>query len=300
MRTWQRLLVAASLGACPALVLGQTVRNLIDAGNQAYAAGRYADALQQYEAAVAASAEWTAELLHNQAAALFHLGRLEDARALWSEALTLKDAAFEARTHYNLGNCDYAEALRADDPTAGQQVLEKLSTAAEHYRTALQMDPTLHDARANLELAQLLKRQLEQQMQNQPQNQSCDGDPQDQPDQQPSSQPSDPQQQQDASPSQQPSEGQPQQDQPPESEQNQPSPETEQPPETQPAQPPPQPETQPAESQPASAQSEPQDVRMSREEAERLMQMIRDAEKARREALARQRAARYDPAERDW
>jgi hypothetical protein len=39
---------------------------------------------------------------------------------------------------------------------------------------------------------------------------------------------------------------------------------------------------------------------LTREQAERLLQMIRDAEKARRERLAQQRAASQKPVERDW
>jgi hypothetical protein len=39
---------------------------------------------------------------------------------------------------------------------------------------------------------------------------------------------------------------------------------------------------------------------MSRQEAERLLQKIRDAEKARRELLRQRERSRHKPVDRDW
>jgi len=289
------------------------VREAARRGNEHYAAGRYAEALDAYAQATNQPADKppAAELLHDRAAALFKLGRIAEARALWSQAKGLKDAAFEGRTEYNLGNCEYVDALAAAQRRDMPKALELLGQAAERYRDALRLDPTLADARANLELAQLLRRQIEEQRQNQPQSQPSSR-PQSQPQSQPASRPgkqqsqstqsttspsSQPQSQPSSQPESQPSsrpESQPgQQDQQqsqPQSDQEQ---ENQRNAESQPAS---------AESQPAEEQSgeQPPGTQMTREQAERLLQMVRDAEKARREMLARQRMSRQKPVDRDW
>jgi Ca-activated chloride channel family protein len=283
------------------------VRDLVRQGNAHYAAGRYAEALKSYEEAVAGTAHSPPELLHDLAAAHFKLGQLDEARDLWVRIKEAGDAGLEARTRYNLGNCDYAEALAAA-PKNPQQALDRLGTAAEQYRAALGLDPGLADARANLELTQLLKKQIEEQTQKQPQSQpSKDQQKQDTQKQDSSSQPSSQssqsqpsqQDQQNQSASSQPSQTQPaQQSDSSEQQQNQEQ-QQEQPEES----PQSQPQAMPAETQPSSA-PQPSDgspvIHLSREQAERLLQMIRDAEKARREKLAQQRSAGQKKVERDW
>jgi tetratricopeptide (TPR) repeat protein len=292
------------------------VREAARRGNEHYAAGRYAEALDAYAQATSQPADKPppAELLHDRAAALFKLGRIAEARALWSQAKGLKDAAFEGRTEYNLGNCEYVDALAAAQRQDMSKALELLGQAAERYRDALRLDPTLADARANLELAQLLRRRIEEQRQNQPQSQPSSR-PQSQPQSQPASQPGEQQSQSTQSttsassqPQSQPSsqpESQPDQQKENEAQEDQ---RQSQSPESQP-QSDEQNDQRNAESQPASAESQPAEeqsaeqapgVQMTREQAERLLQMVRDAEKARRDMLARQRMSRQKPVDRDW
>lgn len=291
------------------LAAADAPRDLIQRGNDHYQAGRYAEALEAYEQAREQFGDaYSAELLHNQAAAHFKLGRIDEARELWVRAATLKDAAFEAAARYNLGNCDYADALRAVESQDVPGALELLDRAGEQYRDAIRLDPDLTNARANLELAEMLKEQIKQQTTTQPQSQpssqpqqqehqqqdqsssqpssqpSQQGDQTDQQDQSPATQPtSQPEQQPQTQPSQEP-ESQPEQEQ-----QDQPSP-TSQPRES--------PQTQPADAQPQDQQ--PVELRMTPEEAERLLQMIRDAEQARRRVLRQREAAGHRPVERDW
>jgi Ca-activated chloride channel family protein len=289
-------------------VFAGDVRDLVRQGNEHYAAGRYAEALKSYEQAAAGTPHPAPELLHDLAAAHFKLGQLDEARDLWVRIKEAGDSGLEARTRYNLGNCDYADALAAAQQNP-QHALDLLGTATDQYRTALQLDPNLTDARANLELTQRLKKQIEEQTQNQPQSQPSKNeqqkDQQKQSSSQSSSQPSasqpteDQQTQQDQSASTQPSQTQPAQDQ--QQEQKDREQQKEQP-EEQPA-PQSQPQTRPAETQPAP-QPQPGDeskaVHLSREQAERLLQMIRDAEKARREKLIQQRTVGQKKVERDW
>jgi len=318
-RSLQRAGAVLLLAVLPATLRAESPRELIQKGNADYAAGRYAEALKNYQQASAAAAGQTPEVLHDLAAAQFKLGQIDEARDLWTRIKESGDAAFEARTRYNLGNCDYAEAL-SRAPQDAKKALAKLAEAAQQYRAALRLDPTHTDARANLELTQRLKQQIEEQQKDQ--QQSPSSQPQSQPsdpNQQPSTQPSQPQSQPSQSSQSQPTQQDQQkqsaadqqdpnqaQTQPSESEdeeqQNreaQKNPPQEQPTETQPAA-----ETQPtsATTQPAGEpqEGEPKAMLLPREQAERLLQMIRDAEKARREKLARDRAAKQKPVDRDW
>lgn len=331
-----RRVIGLVVSLCVSVAFAATWREQIAAGIAHYEAGRYEEALAAFEqAATAAPPAATAELLHNRAAAQFKLGKIEDARELWVQAAAQRDAAFEARARYNLGNCAYSDAQRAAESGDLTGALQRLDSASEHYRDALRLDPGFSSARANLELAQKLKRELKEQAENQsqpssqpdsqpssqpqsqpssqPQEQSdqqessdqqdsqSQSQPSSQPQSQPATQPRDDQQQTDqpqSQPATQPQEGNPQEE--PEEPQSQPADQPE--PQSQPA---PQPaETQPADSQPSGDES-PQalpNIQLTREEAERLLQRIRDAEaKRRRELLRRQiEMQKPRPVERDW
>jgi Ca-activated chloride channel family protein len=302
-RAWCGLLAGLTLGVALA---ADPAHELVAKGNGDYAAGRYAEALAAYEQA-ASQTRPSPELLHDMAAANFKLGKLDAARDLWVRLKDTGDAAFAARTRYNLGNCDYADALAAAQQNP-QAALQHLAVAAEQYRAALRLDPQFADARANLELTQLLKQQIEEQSQQQPQSQPSGDQSQEQQDQQQQSPPSQPSSQPQSQPSRQQQEqsaqSQPAESQPAPQPESQPGdePDDEQPegepppPTTQPEMPPP--ETQPAGEQQQAGEASP--IQMSREQAERLLQMIRDAEKARREKLAQQQMAKQKPVDRDW
>jgi Ca-activated chloride channel family protein len=275
-------------------------RQLIDQGNKCFEAGRYAEALEAYDQiGNKPAAAIAAELLHDRAAAHFKLGQTDDARELWVRAAGLKDEPFEAAARYNLGNCDYADALKALKAQDANAALELLGRALQQYRDALRLDPARLDARANFELAAQLKKQIEEQAQQQPQSQPSPGqkenneqrEQQGQSSSQPSTQPSQSEQRdQSKQGKDQEQEQQPSQQQP-----------TTQP-ETQPA-PKPQPASQPQTMEGEEEQEEPQPmvpIEMTREEAERLLQMIRDAERQRRAILRAREAAGQKPVDKDW
>jgi Ca-activated chloride channel family protein len=281
-----------------------------------FAAGRYEQALQACdEAPEPPTPALRAELLHGRAAALYKLGRLDDARETWVRAAGLKDAPFEAEARYNIGNCHYAAALHAleDQPANVNEVLALLDQAIEQYLDAVRLDPGLSSARANLELAAKLKREIREQSTTQPSSQPSVEPQPDSPSSRPDEPASQPSSQPDPSSGDASSEGSESQDQAPQSQpasESQPaeSPSSTQPadsqPETQPASDPasqpaeqPQPQTQPA------AESQPVDpnalLPLTPEEAQRLLQMVRDAERARREQL-RARMASPQPVKQDW
>lgn len=291
-----RLLMALGLALSGvALAAASPPDDLIAQGNAHFQAGRYAEALEAYEQlGEQPEPRVLAEVLHNRAAAHFKLGHYGEARELWVRAASLRDAAFEARCRYNLGNCDYAEALAATQKQQVQQALELLDRAAAQYRDALRLDPTLQSARANLELAARLKERLEKLAERQPQSQpSQQREQSDQSTSQPSSQPA-------SRPTSQPRE-------PDSGQQGEPREEpSREPPSTQPASQP-TPQTQPSrQPRPEQAEQEQQEdrppvpIELTPEEAERLLQLIRDAERERRAMLRAREAARYRPVDKDW
>ncbi|MCG3128046.1 MAG: hypothetical protein CHACPFDD_02920 [Phycisphaerae bacterium] len=297
------------LSAAPAHA-GETPRDAMRRAAEAYAAGRYAEAAEILEKVPESGRrEDDADLLHNRAATLFKLGRVPDARELWVRAAAMRDPRFEAQCTYNLGNCDYAEALAGAQSGDVPGAIERLNRAAARYRDALRIDPALDNARANLELAHQLVEQLKQQSTTQPQSQSQPSSQGDGQQSQPSSQPSSQSQpssdqsgeggQQDDSQQQssQPSESQPSQE--PESEpQDESSNDNSSADEQQPQQP----QSQPADSQPSPEEQfePPPGVKLTREEVEQLLQRVREAERKRRLELQRREAARYQPVDKDW
>ncbi len=271
-------------------------REIIGQGNELYAAGKYAEALERYASIERPDPRVAAELLFDQAAAHYMTGQLDEARELWTRAAPLRDARFEAACRYNLGNCDYAAALQAlqkQDTAAAGAAIEK---AMANYADALRLRPDFTDARANLELAAQLKKMIEQIQQQQQQQQS--------------GQKNEDQQKQDQQSCDQPSQGDQQQNKRQQSDsQDQQSPDQPRPDQQQSPQQ--QDQSQADEQQTAGQQPDQAEqrneqsgrkmkVQMTREEALRLLQRIRDAERQRRQMLRRLEAAKQKPVEKDW
>lgn len=315
------------IGLLAAPARAEDPRTLIQAGNEHFAAGRYEQAREAYQQAeVPEVPAYQLDLRHNQAAAAFKLGRTDEARELWTRIASQGDVGFEARARYNIGNCDYQDALAAAQPPAeGEEPVERgnplelLDRAIANYRDALRLDPSLDNARANLELAARFKKELEEQSEDQQQDgEDQDGEPGDegeegdeqQQDQESQdgegedSEQSDGEQSDQQDPSDQEQDGQdgeqnqtsedPEQDGAQDKSSEQPEEQAEQKPETGEQQPP-----EPAEAESAEPQQT-QPLRLSKEEAERLLQMIRDAEQQRRAALRAREAAKHQPVEKDW
>jgi Ca-activated chloride channel homolog len=137
----------------------------VEEGNALYRAGQYEAALAEY-ATAAKLVPGMAEIALNQGNAWFR--RFEYDRALehYLEALNTLDPYVASRVRYNLGVVKYRQAL--DAMQSFQDALTETRSAIEYYRDSLRLDPNLHDARYNLELAyDLLRRIGEQQVQGQ-------------------------------------------------------------------------------------------------------------------------------------
>ena len=253
-------------------------------------AGKFAEALEGFRKAEVMFPD-SAELAYDQAVAHYRLGDLERARESFSRALSTRDLALEQKVKFNLGNCAYAEAL--ERLTDLQGAIDRLRLAIAHYRDALELDPGDDDARANIETAHLLikdlldkKKQQEQEKEKQQQD----------PTSQPTSQPSQDQQCDQGQDQQQDEQGE-RKDQNKQQagqdgdekkqEQQQQQGELEQ--------------ANQEQRQEQAARLEPRDPRnMSREEADRLLQAVRDKERQRRDEQHRRRQVGRPPVDRDW
>jgi Ca-activated chloride channel family protein len=251
---------------------------------RALEAGEYQKALDGYREAAVEFPD-SPELAYNQAIARYRLRDFEKARELFNQALSTRDLGLEAGIKFNLGNCAYAEALEHLENL--EEAIDKLRLAISHYRDALELNPDDDDARANIETAQLLikdliDKQKQQQEQQQQQQQKQDQPQQDQ---------QQPDQQQNDNPTSQPSQDQKQQDQQKQQGEKQPQPDEGQ-----------QDQSQEDEQQSQAAQQEPaqEQRQLNPEEADRLLQAVRDKERQRRDQLRRRLPVQRVPVDKDW
>lgn len=269
-----------------------------------------------------------AERLYNAGVSMYRASEFALARELFAAAAERAKAGVAARSMYNRGTTSYAEALRAmqgaqdaapagppgesESPDPLGETIKSLERSLRELKDAVRADPTDADARANAELAHRVLKDLKQQQQ---QQQSGDQD-------QEQNQQQDPQQNQDGDPQEsgqgeQPNEreqdGQQDQQQPQDGQQSDSNREgdrkeqsdgkpREEPREESGKEPEPKTEPNPDAKQTneSGEKSAERPKPMTRQEVERLLQRIRDKERARLiERMERERA-RTQPAPKDW
>jgi tetratricopeptide (TPR) repeat protein len=143
----------------------------VERGNRLFRAGKYADAVEAYRAALA-DGEESPTLRYNLGTALLKLGRYEEAEEQLRAALEQVDPATRDRAYHNLGQRYLEDARQSGEPEAS---LALYDAAVESYRQALRLSPDDPDTKWNYELS--LRERDEQQ-------QSGGGGGQDQQDQQ--------------------------------------------------------------------------------------------------------------------
>ena len=270
---------------------------------EAFGGERYTDALELYDRLRDRYPD-APEIPYNMGIAAYRGGDLDRAAELFNEALRLGgDPDLRSRSAYNLGTTAFRRALEptpqplSESMTQLDDATQDLLASLRHYRDALDANPGDLDAQANGELAQRWLEQLEQmkqQLEQQQQQQQEQPDQQEQQERDPDQDQENPQQSQSQENSEQ---GQDEQ------QQQQPQAEPEEGEQEQQAQPSESGEEQPDQEQQTeqpSAGEEAQEKPMSREEAERLLQGVRDKEQQRRRDLARQEALQQPPVDKDW
>ncbi len=144
----------------------------INAANTLLRDGKVDEALDVYRTIVPVEQQRD-ELSYNIAVAEYRKGNIDAAEKLFTDVVGTDSLTIAADSRYNLGNCQYAGALKVaeqDKPAA----IELLRKAIANYRGALRGKPNNPDARANIELAGELIRRLEQEQKNEDQQQKED------------------------------------------------------------------------------------------------------------------------------
>jgi len=155
------------------VVTADEVYSKTKAANNLYKQGKYEEALKLYEDALLLSPSEN-NLKMNKGSAQYQLHDYDGAEKSYEGALSAKDKKTRAIAHYNMGNI----LVRKGDQMMQQgnnQAQEDYKKALDHYIQSLDLNPSDHDAKWNLQLAhQRIK--LAQQQQQQQQNKS-DGKP---------------------------------------------------------------------------------------------------------------------------
>ncbi len=280
------LLIVVACVFAPASAQEEDARALVSRANAAFAGENYQAALDAYREAEVTHPE-SPELAYNQGVAQFKLGDYDAAKDAFSRALRTRDLALEAKIKFNLGDVAYASALeKMSNP---QEAIDLLKAAMGRYRDAIALDPEDEDARTNIEMSQLLikdlldklKKEQEEQQQGQ-QNQQGEQDQEKQNQEKQDQQEGDQQDQQDGDPDQK---GEQQKDE----EQKQNGDQQQQ-----------QQQLEQQEQEPGDEQQQKAGKEMTEEEADRLLQAVRDKERQRRDEKARRVRARRVPVLKDW
>jgi Ca-activated chloride channel homolog len=264
----------AARGPVAALVLAALSVGWLDPTAKAregvalYKEGKFAEAAQSWNEALVDTPE--APALHYDLGGAFYRQQQWD-QALASFGKVPTDAGADpkrtARTWYNVGNTRVRQG-EASEKEKPQEALQQWGEALVAYRRALTADPSLTDAKYNLELVAkkvaALEEKLKQQQEQQPQDQPKDQQPQDQPKDQQNEQQKDQQKQQDQNQAKEDEQQPPQDGQ----QEQQPKPEDGQPDEPQPQpgeQGEPQPPEEPEEAQEPEGEPRPEDQQQAGE-----------------------------------
>lgn len=121
----------------------------VEKGNRLFRAGKYAEAVEEYRAALR-DGDDSPVLRYNLGTALLELGRYDEAEEHLQAALEAVDPGVRERVHYNLGQRFLEDARSRNDPRAAAGLYDG---AVEAYRQALRLRPDDEDAKWNYELA---------------------------------------------------------------------------------------------------------------------------------------------------
>ena len=155
------LACAAAAFAAPAPAAAEpSAFEEVEAGNAAWAAGDPNAAGAAWERADALLPD-TAAIAHNLGLLALRRFKADEAAGHLDRAARTADPALAASARYNLGVLRHRQAL--DNLQSFQDAKTPLEQASALYREALRLDPSLDDARHNLELAYRLLLEVEKQ-----------------------------------------------------------------------------------------------------------------------------------------
>ena len=131
---------------------GETARSFVDGGNKLYNAGKFAEAVSEYDKAIEALPE-AMEPKFNKAKCKFKLEEIDEAIELFKQAATgSKDSNLVARAKFNLGNSYFKRAGGGHEGDA-KKVVEDILTSISFWRQSLDIEPGTLSAAKNIEIA---------------------------------------------------------------------------------------------------------------------------------------------------
>ncbi len=163
----QFLFIASALGC---LAWTDIPRDRVVAGNRAFHAGEFADAIEAYGQGLVDHPD-SPVLNFNMGAANYKAGKYKQAISSFSRAQPqTADLNRTARTAYNAGNAQYKLGAHAEEQNP-QAALTAYTNALASYRRALGADPTDQDSKFNYEFVTKKLEELKERLQNQKQQQ---------------------------------------------------------------------------------------------------------------------------------
>ena len=156
-----------------------SVAEKINAANQYLRDKNVAQALESFQHIDDQSGQYQEALNYNLAVAHYRNEDIPAAQPLFASSAQSADTAIAAAGRYNLGNCHYSKALEMAEQDR-QAAIDQLHEAITHYRSSLRLSADNADARANIELARQLMDQLQKEQEQQQQQQNQDQQNQDQ------------------------------------------------------------------------------------------------------------------------
>lgn len=146
----------------------------IKAGNRLYKEGKYDEAMDRYTDVLIELPECP-DVHYNVGASAYKKGDYERAMKAYTKSLSTDYSALEEKGQYSIGNCKYKQGERMESSSA-TGAITLYREALESYRRAIGLNPKNMDAKFNYEVVQRKIKELEdrQQRQNQQQNQDSD------------------------------------------------------------------------------------------------------------------------------
>ena len=163
----QFLLIASALGC---LAWTDIPRDRVVAGNRAFHAGEFTDAIEAYGQGLVDHPD-SPVLNFNMGTANYKAGKYTEAISSFSRVQPqAADPKRTAKTTYNTGNAQYKLGAHAEEQNP-QAALAAYTNALASYRRALDADPTDRDTKFNYEFVTKRLEELQEKLQNQQQQQ---------------------------------------------------------------------------------------------------------------------------------
>jgi Ca-activated chloride channel family protein len=143
----------------PSILFASGSREKIIAANKVYEEGDFNLALSLYEEAEISQPE-SPYIYFNKGLVHYRLEDYEKAKEEFLQAaIKTKELPLEAKAYYNLGNCNFFDALRYGEMDL-KKAIELYQEAITNYQLALQRDSSLTDATHNIEVTRLIVKDL--------------------------------------------------------------------------------------------------------------------------------------------